>query len=68
MSQDPPESSELLNTAQVAGYLNIHEITVYKLIKQGEIPAFKIGGRWRFNKKILDDWMMMKMNGRKPKM
>ncbi len=67
--KENPETPELLDTAQVAAYLAIHKITVYKLVKQGKIPAFKIGGRWRFKKKILDDWMSLmaeKTNRGKP--
>jgi len=67
MAQDPLGPQEFMNTTQVAQYLNLHEITVYKLIKQGKIPAFKIGGRWRFKKKILDDWITMKMKGTRSK-
>jgi len=58
---------KIMTVCEVATYLSMHKITVYKLIKAGIIPAFKIGGRWRFKKKILDDWITMKMKGTRSK-
>jgi len=40
----------------------MHKITVYKLIKAGIIPAFKIGGQWRFKKITIDNWISRGMN------
>ena len=42
----------------VARYLALSEKTVYRLIQNGGIPAVKIGGQWRFDQKILDDWLL----------
>jgi excisionase family DNA binding protein len=46
----------------VADYLKLNYMTVYKLAQKGQIPAFKIGGAWRFKKDILDDWILKKSN------
>lgn len=48
---------EILNITQVAEYIGIHKITLYRLIKDQKIPAFKIGRQWRFKKKLLDKWI-----------
>jgi excisionase family DNA binding protein len=48
---------EILNITQVAEYVGIHKITLYRLIKAQKIPAFKIGRQWRFKKKLLDKWI-----------
>lgn len=48
---------EILNIIQVAEYIGIHKITLYRLIKDQKIPAFKIGRQWRFKKKLLDKWI-----------
>lgn len=29
--------------------LGVSRFTIYKLIKSGELKAYKIGGQWRFN-------------------
>lgn len=41
----------------VAEYLDVHAMTVYRYAKSGKIPAFKIGSDWRFNKDSIDSWI-----------
>jgi len=50
-------SEEMMNTQEVARYLDIHEKQVYALIKAGRIPGTKITGKWLFPKRIIDDWI-----------
>jgi putative molybdopterin biosynthesis protein len=50
-------SVELMNTKEVASYLDIHEKQVYALIKSGRIPASRATGKWIFPKKIIDAWI-----------
>jgi excisionase family DNA binding protein len=52
----------LLTTDQVARYLKVDEFTVYRLVAQKRIPAFKVGNQWRFNKKMIDEWLMKNSN------
>ncbi|WP_199615144.1 helix-turn-helix domain-containing protein [Paenibacillus alkalitolerans] len=47
--------SEILTISQVAKYLQISEITTYKLVNDGVIPAFKIGRHWRIKKDDLSE-------------
>jgi excisionase family DNA binding protein len=53
---------KLLTIAQVASYLKIDKFTVYRLVTQKRIPAFKVGNQWRFKKKLLDDWLNKNSN------
>ena len=57
----------LLTTEQVARYLKVDKFTVYRLVTQRKIPAFKVGGQWRFKKKLIDAWLLQNsnMSGRK---
>jgi excisionase family DNA binding protein len=48
---------ELLTTKEVAGYLKLRTETVLRKVKVGEIPAIKIGGRFRFDTKQIDKWL-----------
>jgi excisionase family DNA binding protein len=50
-------STELMNTKEVAKYLNIHEKQVYLLIKAGKIPCSRVTGKWIFPKKNIDEWI-----------
>ena len=61
----PIDIDEILTIAQVAQYLNLHQLTVYKLVKQGNLPAFKVGGQWRFPKKVLDRWIRQEIKRKK---
>ena len=49
--------TEFMTVAEVAGYLRVTEKTVYRLLKQGGIPATKVGHQWRFGKAIIDKWL-----------
>jgi putative molybdopterin biosynthesis protein len=50
-------SDELMNTKEVADYLDIHEKQVYALIKSGRIPCTRVTGKWIFPKKFIDEWI-----------
>jgi len=41
---------EFLTAREVGNLLRVHPTTVYKLVRQGRIPAFRIGTEWRFLK------------------
>lgn len=46
-----------MDVEEVADYLNLHLMTVYRMLQSGLLPAQKVGGRWRINKKELDKWL-----------
>lgn len=46
---------EIMTVAQVAEYLQLSQVTTYKLVQEGKIPAFKIGNNWRVKKEDLSD-------------
>jgi putative molybdopterin biosynthesis protein len=50
-------SEEMMNTKEVARYLEIHEKQVYALIKTGRMPATRVTGKWIFPKKVIDGWI-----------
>lgn len=50
----------IMNAQEVAAYLGVHEMTFYRWCKQGILPAFKIGGRWRVQRATLDAFMKSK--------
>lgn len=55
-------SSELMNTKEVAKYLDIHEKQVYLLIKAGKIPCTRVTGKWIFPVKLIDEWIHTSAN------
>ena len=48
---------DILTLDEVAAYLKAGKRTVYRLAANGEIPAFKLGGTWRFRRVDLERWM-----------
>lgn len=50
-------SDEVFTLDEVAAYLKAGKRTVYRLAQNGEIPAFKLGGTWRFRRTELDCWI-----------
>jgi excisionase family DNA binding protein len=49
--------SELMTMSELAQYLRFTRQTIYKLLKQREIPAIKINRKWRFDKEQIDNWL-----------
>jgi excisionase family DNA binding protein len=43
---------------EVAAFLKLSKITVYKLVKKGDIPAFRIGHSWRFLRDQIEGLLM----------
>jgi excisionase family DNA binding protein len=52
-----PDSTEIMTMGDVADYLQCHPSTVYRLLKGGEIPGFRLGSDWRFRRSELDKWI-----------
>ncbi len=53
---------ELLTVEEVAGYLKIDRITLYRMLARKKIPAIRVGGQWRFYRKMIDAWLMKNSN------
>ena len=54
----------LMDIKQVAEYLQMNKMTVYKLAQQGTIPAFKVASEWRFKKELIEQWLMNQLKGK----
>ena len=48
---------DILTLDEVAAYLKAGKRTIYRLAASGEIPAFKLGGTWRFSLADIDRWI-----------
>lgn len=58
------EIGQLMDIKEVARYLGVHEITMYRLIRETDIPTLKLRGQWRFKKDLLDAWIAKGMHKR----
>ena len=46
-----------LTVEDVAKRFGINVTTVYRLVQQGKLPAFKVGNQWRVSETRLDEWV-----------
>ena len=56
------DKEEIMTLREVAQYLGLHVMTVYKLTREGRMPAAKIGGQWRFKRDVLEEWLETQMH------
>ena len=50
-------NKELLNTRELAEYLDINEKKIYSLILEKGLPSTKVTGKWLFPKRLVDIWI-----------
>jgi excisionase family DNA binding protein len=55
-------AEQLLTLDQVAEYLNVDKATVYRLVTQKQLPAFRVGSQWRFKGKMIEAWLTKNLN------
>ncbi len=56
------EREDFMTTEEVARYLRVDKYTIYRLVSQNKLPAFKVGNQWRFKRSILERWIKANMN------
>ena len=49
--------TQMMTINEVAEYLRMKTVTIYKHAQQGRIPGFKVGSVWRFKKDTIDKWI-----------
>ncbi|MGR2851857.1 helix-turn-helix domain-containing protein [Vibrio vulnificus] len=53
-------NDQILTLKEVAAYLKLAEKTAYRLVSEGKLPGFKVGGSWRFKREDLEAWIEKK--------
>jgi excisionase family DNA binding protein len=56
--------SRIMTVSETAAYLRMNRMTIYRLAQEGKIPAFKVGGSWRFDRQGIDDWIAQQVQRR----
>jgi excisionase family DNA binding protein len=57
-SRSQTDIKSVLTVSEVAEILRLHSTTIYRLVKRGDLPGFKLGGNWRINRASLDLWLL----------
>ena len=47
----------LLTTKQLQDMLQVDRITIYRMLSEGRLPGFKVGGQWRFRRSEIEAWL-----------
>ncbi len=60
IKQTPPSDimtvGELANFLQLHPSMQLHSSTIYRLLRQGKLPAFKVGSDWCFSREAIARW------------
>ena len=54
MSRD---ENGVFTVQELAKYLRMRPLTIYKHAQTRRLPGFKVGSHWRFKKKTIDRWI-----------
>ena len=57
-----PQRTQIMTLKEVAKYLGVHSMTVYRLLKEKKLPGFKVGGQWRTKKDVLDEFLLKEID------
>ena len=57
MTQHAPEQAGFMTVNEVASLLRVSNMTVYRLINAGELPAARIGTSYRIRRSDVDKYL-----------
>ena len=52
----PSEEEEIFTIKELSEHLRVHPTTIYRLLRQGRLPGFRVGSNWRFNRAAIEQW------------
>lgn len=52
----------ILSIKEIADHLKVTERIIYRLAASKQMPAFKIGGNWRFSRQDIDGWIKQQLS------
>ena len=47
----------VLTVSELAKYLRMKPLTIYKHASTGRLPGFKVGSHWRFKRATIERWI-----------
>jgi excisionase family DNA binding protein len=47
----------IMTLEEVARFLRLNKSTVYRMAREGTLPAWKLGNVWRFKKEAIEEWI-----------
>ena len=56
------DKDSVFTVQELATYLRMKPLTIYKHASTGKLPGFKVGSHWRFKRKTIDRWIQDQEN------
>lgn len=53
--------ANIMTVRELAEYLRVHPSTIYRLLRHGTLPAFRVGSDWRFSREAIDRWRLAQL-------
>jgi len=47
---------DIFTIKELSDHLRVHPTTIYRLLRQGRLPGFRVGSNWRFNRAAIEHW------------
>jgi len=57
-------NDQLMTIKEVADFLRISTISAYSWVRDGKLPAIRIGKEWRVRSRDLDEWLEVRSPAR----
>jgi excisionase family DNA binding protein len=55
MAQVAP-TDQIFTIKELSEHLRVHPTTIYRLLRQGQLPGFRVGSNWRFSREAIEQW------------
>jgi excisionase family DNA binding protein len=50
------QNDDILTITELSAHLRVHPTTIYRLLRLGRIPGFRVGSAWRFSRTAIEKW------------
>jgi excisionase family DNA binding protein len=57
---------EIFTIKELSEHLRVHPTTIYRLLRQGRLPGFRVGSNWRFNRATIEQWELAQVGITQP--
>ncbi len=47
---------QIFTVTELSKHLRVHPTTIYRLLRRGLIPGFRVGSTWRFSRNAIEEW------------
>ena len=50
------QNDQIFTIKELSEHLRVHPTTIYRLLRQGGLPGFRVGSNWRFSREAIEEW------------